>query len=501
MKVILLGTGTSTGIPEVGCRCGLCMSSDKRDHRLRTSALVVTPQGKRILIDCGPDFRQQALHIGLDYVDAILLTHEHYDHVYGLDDLRTIAWRRQVPIYGQPRVLEAVRNRMHYVFGENPYPGTPRLELHELTPGRSVEICGLEVCPIEVMHGSLPILAYRLGDDVAYLTDVKEVSQQSLNALEGVRFMVINALRHSKPHPSHQSLLDVEALLGRMSIRPELAVITHLSHHAPSHTELERLLPNDIRPGYDYASYHVKANEIVQTTFDRQKSPYIYQDCGRIAYAEAWALQHKLFDEILQAKAERRPTESYLLLCEHNPVFTLGKHGDEDNMLMSEEYLKAQGFDWFRVERGGDVTYHGPGQITGYPILDLETFGIGLRAYIEMLEDVVIELIATLGIKGERKAGATGVWIDSHDPAKARKICAIGVRSSRYVTMHGFALNVNNDLAPFSLINPCGFKEGKVTSIAQEVGAEVDFTVIKRLFATMLANRLSALMPNPLDAE
>lgn len=501
MQVILLGTGTSTGIPEVGCRCGLCMSNDERDHRLRSSALVVTATGKRILIDCGPDFRRQALHIGLDRVDAILLTHEHYDHVYGLDDLRTIAWRHQIPIYGQREVLEAVRRRMHYVFGDSPYPGTPKLTLCEITPSRQIDICGIEVLPIEVMHGTLPILAYRIGREFAYLTDVKSIPEEGLKSLEGVRLMVINALRLSKPHPSHQSLLDVQALLGQMSQRPELAVITHLSHHAPSHAELEAILPADIRPGYDYASFHLRANNIVQTTFAPQRAPYLYQDCGRIAYSDAWALQHKLFDEILQAKAEHRPTQSYLLLCEHNPVFTLGKHGDEGNMLISEEYLKAQGFEWFRVERGGDITYHGPGQITGYPILDLETYGIGLRAYIEMLEDVIIELIATLGIKGERRAGATGVWIDPLDPTKARKICAIGVRSSRYVTMHGFALNVNNDLGPFSLINPCGFKDGKVTSIAQEVGAEVDFTVIKRLFADMLAKRLSKLMPNPLDGE
>lgn len=501
MKIILLGTGTSTGIPEVGCRCGLCMSSNSRDHRLRTSALVITPTGKRILIDCGPDFRQQALHIGLDRIDAILLTHEHYDHVYGLDDLRTIAWKQQIPIYGQSGVLEAVRKRMHYVFGDNPYPGTPKLALYDLEPGRSIKICDLDVLPIEVMHGSLPILGYRLGKDMAYLTDVKSIPENSFKILEGVRLMVINALRYSKPHPSHQSLIDVQALLETMSVRPELTIITHLSHHAPSHTELEALLPQDIRPGYDYASYILKDDSIMQTPFQRQDFPYIYKDCGRIPYSEAWSLQHELFDEILRAKAEHRPTQSYLLLCEHNPVFTLGKHGDKSNMLMSQEYLKAQGFEWFTVERGGDVTYHGPGQITGYPILDLETYGIGLRAYIEMLEDVIIELIATLGIKGERKAGATGVWIDPLDPAKARKICAIGVRSSRYVTMHGFALNVNNDLAPFSLINPCGFKDGKVTSIAQEVGAEVDFVVIKRLFSNMLASRLSALMSNPLDSE
>lgn len=498
MKVILLGTGTSTGIPEVGCMCGLCQSTDPRDTRLRTSALVITDDSKRILIDCGPDFRQQALHIGLDRIDAILLTHEHYDHVYGLDDLRTIAWRREIPIYGQPRVLEAVRSRMHYVFGDHPYPGTPQLRLIPIEAGVSTEICGIRIEPIEVLHGKLPILGYRIGD-LSYITDMKEIKPEERIRLEGTRLMVINALRELKVHPSHQSIQDVKHLLSQLDKRPELTVLTHLSHHAPTHQLLEKTLPQDIRPGYDFACYELTDDTIHSYPLMKQPAPYTFRDCGRIAYAEAWAMQHELFDRILEQKATHQPTDSHLLLCEHNPVFTLGRNGDEGNLLMSEDFLREHGYEWFRVERGGDITYHGPGQITGYPILDLERYGIGLRAYIELLEDVVINVLASYSITAGRRDGATGVWIDAEDPERARKICAIGVRSSRFVTMHGFALNVNTDLAPFTLINPCGFREGKVTSIAQEVGAEVDFTVVKRQFEAQFASRLSALMPNPLN--
>lgn len=498
MKIILLGTGTSTGIPEVGCSCGLCQSPDVRDQRLRTSALIVTDTDKRILIDVGPDFRQQALRVGLDRVDAILLTHEHYDHVYGLDDLRTIAWKQEIPIYGQARVLDAVRERMHYVFGAHPYPGAPRLRLIPIDGASSVEICGVTVTPIEVLHGVLPILGYRIGA-LAYITDMKTISPEHERTLGGVRLLVINALRELKPHPSHQSIRDLHALLGRLPGRPELTLLTHLSHHAPMHSLLEKTLPEDIRPGYDFACCDLSEAELSLSPFERQALPYEFRDCGKISYAEAWSMQRELFDRILAQKAAHQPTDSFLLLCEHFPVFTLGQHGDKANLLMSEDFLREQGYDWFQVERGGDITYHGPGQITGYPILDLEKYGLGLRAYIELMEASVIEVLAMLGIVGDRKSGATGVWLDPDDPERARKICAIGVRSSRFVTMHGFALNVNTDLTPFGLINPCGFRQGKVTSIAQELGGEVDFTVIKRLFEARFSARLRERMPNPLN--
>lgn len=263
MRLIFLGTGTSTGVPEVGCGCICCRSRDPRDKRLRTSALVLTSGGKRILIDCGPDFRQQANHIGLDGIDAILLTHEHYDHVYGLDDLRTIAWRREIPIYGQAKVLEAVKKRMHYVFSPNPYPGTPKLVLRDLALDERITIGDVEVSPILVMHGSLPIYGYRFHEvgtdeqeDLCYITDMKSIDPIEWSKVEGSRLLVVNALRHIKEHPSHQSLLDVERLVASLRRKPELTLITHLSHHAPRHRELCELMSHyasPMLPAYDYA--------------------------------------------------------------------------------------------------------------------------------------------------------------------------------------------------------------------------------------------------------
>lgn len=496
MKVIILGTGTSTGIPEVGCGCPVCQSSDPRDKRLRCSVLLVTDEGKRILIDCGPDFHEQATRLQLDRVDAILLTHEHYDHTFGLDDIRTIAWRQELPIYGQERVLEAVRSRMYYAFGPTPYPGTPRMSLVPITEGEDFEVCGVTVRPISFMHGRLPIVGYRIGD-FTYLTDLKDIAPEEWHKVEGSRLLVVNALRYSRPHPSHQSIEDVLARLEQLEQRPELSLLTHLSHHAPSHRELEERLPQDLRPAYDGQCLTLTEGSLRETPLPAVQQPFAYRDLGRIAYADAWALQRELFDAQLRAKQEHRPTESTLLFCEHNPVFTMGKHADSANVLMSPDYLRELGYDYYEVERGGDVTYHGPGQITGYPILDLEHFGLGLRAYIELLEASVIELLGFYGIKGELKDGATGVWIDVGDPQRERKICAIGVKSSRYVTMHGFALNVTTDLAPFQLINPCGFKEGKVASIAGETGQEVDMTVTKHMLVSILHRRLRTLMPQP----
>lgn len=494
MKLIILGSGTSTGVPEVGCGCGLCQSPDPHDHRLRCSALLVTDQGQRILIDCSPDLREQAVRLGLDRVDAILLTHEHYDHIGGLDDLRTIAWHREIPIYGQKRVLDSLRSRLHYIFGPTPYPGTPRFRLHEISAGNEFELLGLRIRPLEVMHGRLPILGYEIGS-MTYITDMKTMSAHEWERLSRQRLVVLNALRMLKEHPSHQSIRDILVHLPQLPSAPELLVLTHLSHHAPAHAQLEALLPPNIRPAYDGLCIELNESRLELYPSSKPQPPFEYRDCGRIAYAEAWELQHRLFDHILEQKHLGEPTDSYLLLCEHNPVFTLGKNGAEHNMLLDEATLAERGFDWFKVERGGDVTYHGPGQITGYPILDLERFGLGLRAYIELMEDAIIDLLALYGLKGERNPAGTGVWLDVDQSHRARKICAIGVKSSRYVTMHGFALNVNTDLKPFGMINPCGFKGGKVSSIAQEVGYELDFTVVKHQLSAIFFSKLKALLP------
>lgn len=186
-----------------------------------------------------------------------------------------------------------------------------------------------------------------------------------------------------------------------------------------------------------------------------------------VDYAMAWAEQKRLFAEALDAKRDDRPVENRLLLCEHTPVYTLGKRADEANLLIDPA---AVGAEVFHIERGGDITYHGPGQITGYPILDLEVFGIGLRTYIERLEQLIIDLIADHGLQGSRLDGASGVWLDAGVPGRERKICAIGVRASRFVTMHGFAFNVSTDLSYFERINPCGFTDKGVTSLERETG-------------------------------
>ena len=211
----------------------------------------------------------------------------------------------------------------------------------------------------------------------------------------------------------------------------------------------------------------------------------IYKDLGRIDYPEALKVQteafeaSEAFEALLWAKASGEERVNTLFFCEHNPVLTLGKSGKEANLLVSEAYLKQLGVEYFHVNRGGDITYHGPGQITGYPVFDLDSWHLGLKQYIYLLEEVIIRFLALYGIEGERLEGATGVWIEPHVPGKARKICAIGVKSSRFVTMHGFALNINTDLRKFALINPCGFTNKGVASLAGELGREQDFELAK----------------------
>lgn len=205
----------------------------------------------------------------------------------------------------------------------------------------------------------------------------------------------------------------------------------------------------------------------------------ITEDLGLISYSEAWEYQQKLFDEALTKKTAGEEVQNKLLFCEHPHVITLGKSGQENNLLLTKEKLKEKGVEYFHIDRGGDITYHGPGQLVVYPIFDLDSFAIGLKKYIHRLEDVIIQLLEDYGIKSERMEKGTGVWLDLDD-TNARKICAIGVRSSRFVTMHGLALNVNTDLSYFSLMNPCGFIEKGVTSIERELGnGSIEMDVIK----------------------
>lgn len=200
-----------------------------------------------------------------------------------------------------------------------------------------------------------------------------------------------------------------------------------------------------------------------------------FQDWGEIPYNDAWQRQEQMMQQQVTRKMNGQPTENTLVFCQHPHVYTLGKSGKAGNMLYDDGTIP-----FVKTNRGGDITYHGPGQITGYPIFDIETFNLGLKNYIYNVEECIIRTIAFYGIIGERLEGATGVWIEAHTP-RARKICAIGVRASHFVTMHGFALNVNTDLSYFQRINPCGFVDKGVTSIAREVGHEVDYEVVKQL--------------------
>ncbi len=204
----------------------------------------------------------------------------------------------------------------------------------------------------------------------------------------------------------------------------------------------------------------------------------IYQDLKNISYQKAWDYQEELFQELLEAKQNEKINDNYLLFCEHPPVFTLGKSGTESNLLMSKDFLEKHGIEYFKINRGGDITFHGPGQIVGYPILDLEQFEMGVKQYIHAMEEVIIRTLNDYGLKSERLDGATGVWLETDTP-RARKICAIGVRASRYVTMHGFAFNINTDLNYYSYINPCGITDKSVTSLKAELGKEIDLAEVQ----------------------
>ncbi len=210
-------------------------------------------------------------------------------------------------------------------------------------------------------------------------------------------------------------------------------------------------------------------------------------DLGLIDYKKAWDYQEEVFNKIVQTKVEnrtalldqQRPTSNYLLFCEHPHVCTLGKSGHESNLLVNDQQLKEKNATYYKINRGGDITYHGPGQIVGYPILDLDNFFTDIHKYLRFLEEMVIRTLAEYEIESGRSKGETGVWLDAEDPVKARKICAMGVRASRWVTMHGFALNVNADLSYFGNIIPCGIVDKAVTSMDKELGIKVDQEEVK----------------------
>lgn len=221
-------------------------------------------------------------------------------------------------------------------------------------------------------------------------------------------------------------------------------------------------------------------------------------DCGRIAYKDAWELQTRLFSASNEQKIfnrthkdQARPIANYLLLCEHNHVYTLGKSGHEENLLVQSDTLAEQGIEFFHINRGGDITYHGPGQITGYPVLDLEQFFTDVHKYMRYLEDVIILTCAHYGVETGRVPGQTGVWVGYDQGARARKICALGVHMGRWITMHGFGFNVNSDLSKFDLIVPCGIVDKGVTSLAAETGREMDMEEVKEVLAGYFAEVFS----------
>lgn len=214
------------------------------------------------------------------------------------------------------------------------------------------------------------------------------------------------------------------------------------------------------------------------------------EDFGVADYRTIWDKQKRLFNTLIEErKRGEKINQEYILLGEHNPVYTLGFHGKESNLLFTEERLRTLGVECIRIERGGDITYHGPGQLIVYPIIDLEYHNLGVKQYMSMLEDCVIELIGRYGIRGEKVEGATGVWIDVGTP-RERKICAMGIKCSRFITMHGLALNVNTDMSAFSAINPCGFIDKGVTSMAQELNERIDMDMIKKEFSRILLQNL-----------
>lgn len=213
----------------------------------------------------------------------------------------------------------------------------------------------------------------------------------------------------------------------------------------------------------------------------------IYRNIGLIEYKKAWDYQENLFNEIVSIKEKNRTSEvkepslNYLLFCEHPHVYTIGKSGKEDNLLISKEFLKSKGASLIKINRGGDITYHGPGQIVGYPILDLDNFGVSIKDYIYGLEEVLIRTIQHFDIVASRLAGATGVWLDVGHPQNERKICAIGVRTSHWVSMHGFAFNVNTNLDYFGYIVPCGIQGKSVTSLKQELGNHINISQVQNV--------------------
>jgi phosphoribosyl 1,2-cyclic phosphate phosphodiesterase len=247
LSITFLGTGTSQGVPIIACECDVCTSDDPFDKRLRTSAMIES-EGTVVVIDAGPDFRQQMLREKVKKIDAVLLTHEHKDHLAGLDDVRAFnyRWNEPVNVYGTVRVLHAVKREFAYAFEDNPYPGVPKIALHEINENPFF-INQLEITPIEVLHHQMPVNGFRFHD-FTYITDAKTISAQELNKIKGSRVLVLNALRRES-HISHltlQEAIDLAAL-----IEPEACFLTHMSHQIGKHKEISKLMPPKVYFAHD----------------------------------------------------------------------------------------------------------------------------------------------------------------------------------------------------------------------------------------------------------
>lgn len=254
MKITILGTGTSCGVPQIGCNCATCTSTDPRDKRLRCSTLVDV-DGHRILIDCGPDFRQQMLSTDFRRLDAVLITHEHYDHVGGLDDLRPYSIFGDVDVYAEKFCADHLLERIPYCFTpkEKRYPGVPAINLLTMTPHEPINISGVEILPIRVLHGALPIVGFRI-QNFLYITDMKTIPEEEYQYLEGIDTLVVNGLRHQE-HPSHQTIDEAIAFSERIHARETYLI--HMSHHIPPHAVEEANLKENVHLAYDGMTFEV----------------------------------------------------------------------------------------------------------------------------------------------------------------------------------------------------------------------------------------------------
>ena len=247
MKLTFLGTGTSCGVPVIGCQCKVCQSADPKDKRTRCSALVET-ETTRILIDCGPDFRQQILPQPFRRIDGILITHSHYDHMGGMDDIRPYCQFGAINVYADTLAKKSMLQMLPYCFAENRYPGVPAIGLHEIFPHQPLHIGDLEIIPIQVMHGKLPILGYRIGK-LTYITDMKTIDDGELKYIEGTELLVVNALRFDKPHHAHQLMDDAIAFARKVGAKHTL--IIHVCHDVGLHQDVNKRLPEGIELAYD----------------------------------------------------------------------------------------------------------------------------------------------------------------------------------------------------------------------------------------------------------